>query len=115
MKYCIFYYRIAVSSQQVDEYVDFPKFTFCPDRKKANNTFQKQVSIEDVIQQNENFPLENFINTIGPVLYQGKWTKSYKMIKSEDHDFFQPCLTYSKIEQVISDGVATEVNLISQN
>ena len=48
-------------------------------------------------------------------MYQGKWTKSYKMIKSEDHDFFQPCLTYSKIEQVSSDGVATEVNLISQN
>ena len=37
------------------------------------------------------------------------------MIKSEDHDFFQPCLTYSKLEQVSSDGVATEVNLISQN
>ena len=46
------------------------------------------------------------------MLDQGKWTKSYRIMKSEDHNYFMPCMTYSKSEQVSSDGVATEVNKI---
>ena len=105
-----FLHRISVSSEQVEEYVDFPKFTFCPEWFKSTHApglFNKQVSVEDV--QGDEGLANDFIKVTSPTYDEGEWSKSYRLITTSEDGYLWPCMTYTKPQKVRSDGAATEV------